>query len=457
MDSPRLTASEVSKLHPGSLVIAVFKTDSQRYRAKVEKIATGNDRKRSFKVRYIDYGNSGEVEGSQLYTWEPLLEAVPAQAICCRLKDLKVFVEPILHGTKMAEHFSNSLKHFGPLKMTVNEILRVRGNTFQEKRIATELVVTLSSHSSGENIFKKLTVYPVLNEIMNIEDISTSGGQSANNLVLSKDPLDIIGECSAVPGVSVPPPPDHLKHCPLSCDTLSEFSLPPHPAVSFSVDKVSKWLPCLDGDIDDPRLGNRVNSKSVDESFKKLRKPLKEPEFSQSAAERKKLISDAKKVCAGGKSDRATDTSALEKKFVKDPLKQRKNSECVFPSQDIRKFEEVVSHSVPDLRKENDLLREEPADVCKVDKNPSEQIISTNDRMLDTGTGRAVTNDQLSLPARTFQDIEVNLKMLFNSNSILYFGRLMRMVSSYSWSVISSPPKSSTSIQFKSKHRPLTK
>ena len=394
MDSPRLTASEVSKLQPGRLVIAVFQTDSQRYRAKVEKIVTGNDGKRSFKVRYIDYGNSGEVEGSHLYTWEPLLEAVPAQAICCRLKDLKVFVEPIVPGSKIAEHFANSLKHFGPLKMRVNEILRVRDDTFQEKRIDTELVVTLSSHSSGENILKKLTVYPVLSEIMNVEDISTSGGQSLNNLVLSKDRLDNI----VVPSVSVPPPPEHLKHCPLSCDTVSEFSLPAHPAVAFSVDKVSKWLPCLDGDIDQTRYGIQVTNQKVD--IKKLRKPLhKEPEFSRSVADRKKMISDAKKVCGSEESESATDTSALDKKFVTDSLTQRQNAECLFPSQDIRKFEEVVSHSVPDLSKDDDLDREDSEEV--LNGIPSRQIIST-EKMLDTRT-----NDNQSLPARKFQEIEV--------------------------------------------------
>ena len=394
MDSPRLTASEVSKLQPGRLVIAVFLTDSQRYRAKVEKIVTGNDGKRSFKVRFIDYGNSGEVEGSHLYTWEPLLEAVPAQAICCRLKDLKVFVEPIVPGSKIAEHFANSLKHFGPLKMRVNEILRVRDDTFQEKRIDTELVVTLSSHSSGENILKKLTVYPVLSEIMNVEDISTSGGTSLNNLVLSKDRLDNI----VVPSVSVPPPPEHLKHCPLSCDTVSEFSLPAHPAVAFSVDKVSKWLPCLDGDIDQTRYGIQVTNQKVD--IKKLRKPLhKEPEFSRSVADRKKMISDAKKVCGSEESESATDTSALDKKFVTDSLTQRQNAECLFPSQDIRKFEEVVSHSVPDLSKDDDLDREDSEEV--LNGIPSRQIIST-EKMLDTRT-----NDNQSLPARKFQEIEV--------------------------------------------------
>ena len=397
MDSPRLTASEVSKLQPGRLVIAAFQTDSQRYRAKGEEIGTGNDGNRGFKVRYIDYGNSDEVEASQLYTWEPLLEAVPAQAICCRLKDLKVFVEPILPGTKIAELFANSLKHFGPLKMRVNEILRVRDDTFQEKRIDTELVVTLSSHSSGENILKKLTVYPVLSEIMNVEDISTSGGQSLNNLVLSKDRLDNI----VVPSVSVPPPPEHLKHCPLSCDTVSEFSLPAHPAVAFSVDKVSKWLPCLDGDIDQTRHGKQVTSKKMD--IKKLRKPLhKEPEFSRSVADRKKMISDAKKVCGSEESESATDTSALDKKFVTDSLTQRQNAECLFPSQDIRKFEEVVSHSVPDLSKDDDLVREDSEEA--LNGIPSRQIVST-DKMLNTGRTR--TNDNKSLPARKFQEIEV--------------------------------------------------
>ena len=400
METRLLTATEVTKLQPGSLVIAVFTTDSKLYRAKVERIVTNNDGKRSFKVRYIDYGNSSELEVSQLYTWEPLLEAVPAQAICCKLKDLKVFVEPILPGTKTSEHFANSMKHFSPLKMRVKEILRSREDILKGKRISTELVVNLECHSSGENILKKLTVFPVLSEIMNVENISTSGGQSLNNLVLSKDRLDIIEENRAVPGVSVPPPPDHLKLCPLSCDTLSEFSLPAHPAVAFSVDKVSKWLPCLDRDIENVSA-DQVKIEE-DRVFKKTKKPLpKEPEFSKSAATRRKLISDAKKDCGSGESEKAI--SATEEKSRTESSMIRKKDDHLFPSQDIRKFKEVASCSDPETPNcKDDLIREVFTEVPELLENLME--INKKVKM-----GGEITNDNRPLHKWKFQDIEVIL------------------------------------------------
>ena len=406
METRLLTAKEVTKLQPGSLVIAVFTTDSKRYRAKIEKIVTNNDGKRSFKVRYIDYGNSSEVEVSQLYTWEPLLEAVPAQAICCKLNDLKVFVEPILPGTKMAEHFANSMKHFSPLKMKVKEILRSREDILKGKRISSELVVNLECHSSAENILKKLTVFPVLNGIMNVENISTSGGQSLNNLVLSKDRLDIIGEGQAVPGVSVPPPPDHLKHCPLSCDTLSEFSLPAHPAVAFSVDKVSKWLPCLDRDIEDVSA-DQVKIEE-DKSVKKKKKPLpKEPEFSKSAATRRKLISDAKKDCGSGESEKAI--PATKEKSHTESTMMRKKDDHLFPSQDIRKFKEVASCSVPELSYyKDDLIREAFTEVSNVRENPTE----INQKV---EIGSEITNDNRPPPKWSFQEIEVSFNIAMSS------------------------------------------
>ena len=400
METRLLTATEVIRLQPGSLVIAVFTTDSKLYRAKVERIVTNNDGKRSFKVRYIDYGNSSELEVSQLYTWEPLLEAVPAQAICCKLKDLKVFVEPILPGTNTAEHFANSMKHFSPLKMRVKEILRSREDILKGKRISTELVVNLECHSSGENIFKKLTVFPVLSEIMNVENISTSGGQSLNNLVLSKDRLDIIEENRAVPGVSVPPPPDHLKLCPLSCDTLSEFSLPAHPAVAFSVDKVSKWLPCLDRDIENVSA-DQVKTKK-DNVVKKTKNLLpKEPEFSKSAATRRKLISDAKKDCGSGESEKAI--SATKEKSRTESSMMIKKDNHLFPSQDIRKFKEVASCSDPETPNcKDDLIKEVFTEVPELLENLME--INKKVKM-----GGEITNDNRPLHKWKFQDIEVIL------------------------------------------------
>ena len=399
MDTRLLTATEVTELKAGSLVIAVFAKDSRRYRAKVEKIVTHNEGKKSFKVRYIDYGNSDEVEASQLYTWEPLLEVVPAQAICCKLKDLKVFVEPIQPGTKMAEHFKNSMKHIGPLKMRVKEIQCSREHVLLGKRISTELVVNLECHSSGQNILNKLTEYSVFNEVMKVENISTSGGPNLS--------LDIIGEDQTVPAVSVPPPPDHLKHCPLSQDNLSEFSLPAHPALAFSVDKVSKWLPCLDRGLeeveDDPVSGDQVTTEE-DKVFKIPKKPPHtEPEFSKSAAAKRKLISNAKKVCGSGESERAADKSALEEKSNTD-------DGSLFPSQDIRKFQEVVTCPAPELdnRKEEDLVQENSIKLNEVDNNPSEQIISTN-TIFDTEEG--ITNDGPPLIQWKFQDIEVSLKI----------------------------------------------
>ena len=328
-------------------MISVFKTDSRRYRAKVEKILT-NGSKKKFKVRFIDYGNSSEVETEHLFAWEPLLEVVSAQAICCRLKDLQVFEEPILPGSETAEHFTNSMKKIGALKMSVKEILRGRDKVFHSQKMSTELVVNLESYSNGENVVKRLKANPVLDRIIDISNISSSFGHSLFDHAhdLSNDRLAIIGGAAAAHVASVPPPPDHLRDCPLSSDVVAEFSSSVHPEVSFSVDKVSKWLGRTSEGLTEAQE-TRMKKECV--YIKDEAKPRsKEPEFSKTAAARRKLISEAKKVGLSGDSEKAVEISASASKEKISKKVPSVSNGGIFPSNDIRKVKELTEESTND-------------------------------------------------------------------------------------------------------------
>ena len=347
METPPLTTPEIERLQEGSLVISVFKTDSRRYRAKVEKILIIGSKKK-IKVRFIDYGNSSEVETEHLFAWEPLLEVVSAQAICCRLKDLQVFEEPILPGSEAAEHFTNSMKKIGALKMSVKEILRGRDKVFHSQKMSTELVVNLESYSNGENVVKRLKANPVLDRIIDISNISSSFGHSLFDHAhdLSNDRLAIIGGAAAAPVASVPPPPDHLRDCPLSSDVVAEFSSSVHPEVSFSVDKVSKWLGRTSEGLTEAQE-TRMKKECVfikDEAKSRS----KEPEFSKSAAARRKLISEAKKVGLSGDSEKAVEISASASKEKISKKVPSVSKGGIFPSNDIRKVKELTEESTND-------------------------------------------------------------------------------------------------------------
>ena len=413
MKTPPLTTPEIEGLQEGSLVISVFKTDSRLYRAKVEKILPNGSEKK-FKVRFIDYGNSSEVDAEHLFSWEPLLEVVPAQAICCKLKDLQVFVKPIFRGSETAEHFTNLMKKFGALKMSVTEILRGRDKVFHSQKMSTELVVNLECYSNGENVLTGLKANPVLERIIDISNISSTLGHSLYDdaHALSNDRLAIIGGAAAAPGVSVPPPPDHLRDCPLSSDAVAEFPLPVHPDVSFSVDKVSKWLGrTLAGQTE--ATETRMKKECV--FNKDEAKPRsKEPEFSNSAAAKRNLISEAKKVGLSGDSEKAVETSASASKEKTSKKVRSVSKGGIFPSNDIRNVQEIKSLVKPADCEDDEShivvpvpikeLTEESNNDAGLEGKSPEQIPVTKGK---ANVGKSTPNKLPSLSNRKFQEIEV--------------------------------------------------
>ena len=105
MDHIPLTAPDLASLHVGSLVIAAYTEDGRRYRAKVEEVGEKGE-ERVFRVRYIDYGNVSQVGLGDLFKWDPVLEIIPPQAFCCRLRESKMmFKKPIAVRTSEAARF----------------------------------------------------------------------------------------------------------------------------------------------------------------------------------------------------------------------------------------------------------------------------------------------------------------------------------------------------------------
>jgi len=69
---------QIQSLVVGGLILARY-SDGNVYRARIVKVVDN-----TVTVRYIDYGNAEEgLLQSSLYTWDPALEVIPAQALLC--------------------------------------------------------------------------------------------------------------------------------------------------------------------------------------------------------------------------------------------------------------------------------------------------------------------------------------------------------------------------------------
>ena len=100
-------------------MVATYPVDNKLYRAKIEKVIkdnrTGMDSVSTFRVRYIDYGNTCDVNRTQLYIWDEVLEIIPAQAVSCKLDTMRIFTKRIQVGSpeeKEFKDFSNSQIQF---------------------------------------------------------------------------------------------------------------------------------------------------------------------------------------------------------------------------------------------------------------------------------------------------------------------------------------------------------
>ena len=106
----------------------------------------------SASVRYIDYGNTEEgVLGCNLYSWDPLLEMIPPQAIRVRLHGLSDTIHPGFSFSKeQVEVFRDVMLRCGPFSMVVHRRLQAPNSVFCHNLLLSgpEVEVSLSSRSN---------------------------------------------------------------------------------------------------------------------------------------------------------------------------------------------------------------------------------------------------------------------------------------------------------------------
>ena len=132
-------------LREGHLVIAIYPVDNNLYRAKIEKVIqenrTGMDSSPTFRVRYLDYGNTCDVTKTHLYIWDEVLEIIPAQAVSCKLDTMMIFTKRI-----QAKEFTDFLKQSNPISIQVQQVFRPRNGVLTARlftRPQSSLLISL--------------------------------------------------------------------------------------------------------------------------------------------------------------------------------------------------------------------------------------------------------------------------------------------------------------------------
>ena len=222
-------------------MVATYPVDNKLYRAKIEKVIkdnrTGIDSVSTFRVRYIDYGNTCDVTRNQLYIWDEVLEIIPAQAVSCKLDTMSIFTKRIQVGSPEAKEFTDLLKQSNPVSIQVRKVLRARDVVFNSEIVqkTPELVVDLFD-SQGVNIVEKLRSCAHLGKI--IRDQSVIGSSVAESSVPSKVASSSL-RC-------LPPKPEHLAD-----DQRVEFDLEEagvsEAGFTKSLERVEGWLNGLSG------------------------------------------------------------------------------------------------------------------------------------------------------------------------------------------------------------------
>ena len=204
MDTVPLTAPELASLSVGSLVIAVYPEDGRRYRAKLEEVVEKGEEK-VFRVRYIDYGNVSQVGISDLFQWNPVLQVIPPQAFCCRLRESKImFKEPVVMRTPDAAKFLLFMKVWSPFQMVVSKVRRPREKIFSSKKCQEpEIVVDLVARD-GILVSTKLRCSS-LKHLLRKVDVSSLNSTSSPSVNITSD-SGLISSSSALG-----PPSESLK------------------------------------------------------------------------------------------------------------------------------------------------------------------------------------------------------------------------------------------------------
>ena len=228
-------------MREGSNIIAMYLVDKQLYRAKVEQVKIA-DGKRSFLVRFIDYGNVSQVEDKHLYPWDPVFELIPPQAICCKLRNVEVFKTSFLAGSRDQEEFVKFMLRNNPFHLTVHQVYETRDFLFKCSVISSpELSVDLLT-SAGQNVVSKLKMSAHFKDLV-VDQSSSSKFTSSSSKLLKRNKLDFLDP--EIPSQLVKAPdPIHLKDAPLDSLKEDETDLSPvHPIVaSIAVEKVHMWL-----------------------------------------------------------------------------------------------------------------------------------------------------------------------------------------------------------------------
>ena len=222
-------------------MVATYPVDNKLYRAKIEKVIkdrTGIDSVSTFRVRYLDYGNTCDVTRTQLYIWDEVLEIIPAQAVSCKLDTMRIFTKRIQVGSPEAKEFTDLLKQSNPVSIQVRKVLRARDVVFNSEIVqkTPELVVDLFD-SQGLNIVEKLRSCAHLGRI--IRDQSVIGSSCAESSVPSN-------VAASSPTRCLPPKPEHLPDEQRVNFDLEDAGVS-EACFSKSLEKVEGWLNSLSG------------------------------------------------------------------------------------------------------------------------------------------------------------------------------------------------------------------
>ena len=223
-------------------MIAIYPVDNQMYRGKIEKriqVSSGSssssmDSVPTFRVRYIDYGNICDVSGSQLYSWDEVLEIIPAQAVSCKLDTMKIFTKPLKVGTEV-KAFEEVLKQSNPVSIKVRKVLRPRDGVFNSEIVqkTPELVVDIFD-SQGENIVEKIRSCTHLGRLIRDHSLMKSSCGGSSVAVQSRI-------TSSSSRRYHPPKPEHLNSEERVDFDLEEAGLT-EAGFSKSVERVEGWL-----------------------------------------------------------------------------------------------------------------------------------------------------------------------------------------------------------------------
>ena len=220
-------------------MIATFPVDNKLYRAKIEKVIQENrtcmESEPTFRVRYIDYGNTCDVSRTQLYIWDEVLVIIPAQAVSCKLDTMRIFTKRIQVGSPEAKEFTDLLKQSNPVSIQVRKVLRARDGVFSSDIVhkTPELVVDVFD-SQDVNIVEKMKSCAHLGRIIRDKSSSSYAESSFPSKLASSS-----SRCA-------PPKPEHLAG-----EERVEFDLEEagvsEAGCTESLERVEGWLSGLSG------------------------------------------------------------------------------------------------------------------------------------------------------------------------------------------------------------------